>query len=113
MDHYSLDEKKLYSNKLMNKYPDRVPIIIEKTETVELDNYKYLLPKHINLSTFIAIIKTKMKITKTQAIFTFVKGPDNNYMMVPMNETIESIYQSYKSQDGFLYFKFGIENTFG
>jgi hypothetical protein len=112
MEHTSLNEKKIYFSKLQNKFPDRIPIIIEKTNDIILDNYKYLLPKNIPVSTFLSIIKTKLKNTKNQALFTFVKNGDN-YIMVPMTETIESLYCSYKAEDNFLYFKFGIENTFG
>ena len=112
MEHTSLNEKKLYHLKLQTKFPDRIPIIIEKTNDIVLDNYKYLLPKNITVSTFLSIIKKKIKNTKNQALFTFVKNNDN-YIMVPITDTIESLYHSYKSEDNFLYFKFGIENTFG
>ena len=109
----SLEEKKAYSLKLLKKYPNRIPVIIEKSETVELDNYKYILPKESTISTFLNIIRTKMKITNKQAIFTFVKSINQDYVMVPMSETVETIYNTHRAEDGFLYFKFGIENTFG
>ena len=110
----NLEERIEYSARLMYKHPDRVPIIIEKNEkiAIKIENYKYLLPKKINISEFMRIMRTKMNIAETQAIFTFVKSGDN-YILVPMNETIESIYNLYKSKDNFLYIKFGIENTFG
>ena len=68
--------------------------------------------KNMNLATFLSIIRTKLNITKKQAIFTFVKSYDG-YIMCPMNESIEQIYNSHRSNDNFLYLKFGIENTFG
>jgi len=37
----------------------------------------------------------------------------NDYILIPLSETIEFIYNTYKNEDGFLYIKFGIENTFG
>jgi len=129
MENLSLNEKKEFVLKLKNKYPDRVPVIIEKSEHITLKNYKYLLPKDIPISVFLSIIRTKMNITKNQAIFTFVNSAKQsynsakqsynsakqsyNYILVPMNETIETIYTIHKSEDNFLYVKFGIENTFG
>jgi len=118
MDNKTFEERLYYSNKLLSRYPDRIPIIIEKDKDVILENYKYLLPKNINIGEFMSIIRTKMNIANKQAIFTFVKNCNNdfekeNYILVPMSESIENIYNMYKNKDKFLYIKFGIENTFG
>ena len=101
-----------YSARLLVKYPDRVPVIIEKSDHVTLPNYKYLLPKSITTSTFMTIIKTKINIASTQALFTFIKS-NETYLLIPMNETMGEIYKMFKQPDGFLYMRFGIENTFG
>jgi GABA(A) receptor-associated protein len=97
---------------LRNKYIDRVPIIIESTNNIKLENYKYLLPKTLKFSDFYNIVKTKIKLDRKQAIFMFVKS-ECNYVLVPLSETVETIYGVHQSNDGFLYIKFGIENTFG
>jgi len=127
----TLEERIVYSKKLLSKYSDRIPIVIEKSEFVELQNYKYLLPRNLLVSEFMCIIKTKMNkaLDEKKAIFTFVKSnafgiashspkenackSDKNYNLVPMNQTIQEIYNIHKNEDGFLYIKFGIENTFG
>ena len=108
----TLQERLDYSAKLIYKYNDRIPVIIEKTENINLENYKYLIPKNLSVNEFMCIIRTKINITDKQAIFTFVKSV-NGYTLVPMNETINNIYDIHKSEDNFLYIKFGIENTFG
>jgi len=137
MDNKTFEENKYYSNRLTHKYPDRIPVIIEKNEHIVLENYKYLLPKNITISQFMSIIRTKMNIASKQALFTFVKSYSSSkesysslkesynsqkesynsqkesYILVPMSETIENIYNVHKNRDGFLYIKFGIENTFG
>jgi GABA(A) receptor-associated protein len=128
MEDKTFEQKKYYSNNLLYKYPDRIPLIIEKNENIILENYKYLLPKNINMSQFISIIRTKMNIASKQALFTFVKSSSTesynsskesynssteSYVLIPMNESIENIYNIHKNEDGFLYIKFGIENTFG
>ena len=97
---------------LINKYPDRIPVIIEKNEKIILTNYKYLVPKKLFMSGFINMIRTNMSITEKQAIFIFVKSC-KGYVLVPMNESMENIYNLYKCDDSFLYIKFGLENTFG
>jgi hypothetical protein len=101
-------------NFLLKKYPDRIPVIIEKCNFLNLTNNKYLLPKQMYVSYFLSIIRTKMNKTfdSKKAIFTFVKS-GNSYFLINLNENIENIYNQYKEPDGFLYIKFGIENTFG
>jgi GABA(A) receptor-associated protein len=113
MDNYTLSEKIEYSCKLSKKYPDRIPVIVEKSKEITLTNYKYLLPKQITVSTFLSIIRTKMNITENQALFTFVKTRNLDYVMVPMSETISSVFETHRSEDGFLYIRFSVENTFG
>jgi len=108
----SLQERIEHSARLLKKYPDRIPLIIEKSKHVTLDNYKYLLPNTITASTFMNIIKKKINIAYTQALFTFIKS-NNEYVLIPMNETMDIVYDLYKQDDGFLYIRFGIENTFG
>ena len=113
MDNYSFGERILQSNILLNKYPDRIPLVIENNSDFnEKINKKYLLPKDLLFGGFFNIIKTKIKLDRKQAIFMFVKN-GNNYVLIPVGETIGDIYNIYKNEDGFLYIKFGIENTFG
>jgi hypothetical protein len=109
-----LKEKIDYSNVLLKKYPDRIPVIIEKCDFLELSNYKYLLPKQMYVSYFLTIIKTKMNKTfdSRKAIFTFVKS-GTGYLLINLNENMENVYNQFKEPDGFLHIKFGIENTFG
>ena len=121
----TLEERIIYSRRLFNKYPDRIPVVIEKTEFISLDNYKYLLPNNLLVSEFMCIIKTKMNkaLDEKKAIFTFVKSShevetcksnaQGSYLLIPMNQTIQEIYNIHKNPDGFLYIKFGVENTFG
>ena len=113
MEYYSFEQRVLQSSILLNKHPDRIPVIIENNSNFgENFNKKYLLPKDLQFASFFNIIKTKIKLDRKQAIFMFVKNGDN-YVLIPVSETINSIYNSYKNDDGFLYIKFGIENTFG
>ena len=106
----SLKERQSYSSRLMNKHPDRIPVIIENN--LKLDNYKYLLPKSLLFSEFLAIISKKITLNKFEAIYSFVKN-ENEYILVPMRDTIGELYNRYKNIDNFFYIRFGIENTFG
>jgi GABA(A) receptor-associated protein len=111
----TLTERKNYSNYLLEKYPDRVPVIIKKSENDKIlqDNItgysRYLMPKNLKISEVLFIIRNKINLKKEEAVFIFVNGN----ILVPMNETIGSMYDLHKSEDGFLYIIYSSENTFG
>jgi GABA(A) receptor-associated protein len=101
-------------SKILNKYPDRIPVIINKRETdttntlPSLDNNKYLLPRTFKYYEFILLIRKKIKLESNKAIFVFV---DN--ILPPNNTTLEELYSNYKDPDGYLYVTYCLENTFG
>jgi GABA(A) receptor-associated protein len=97
-------------SKILEKYPDRIPVIIKKgnKETPDIDRCKYLVPKDITFSTFTCIIRKRIKLTKDQAIFIMV-----NNILVNQSEIMSSIYKKYKSQNGSLELTYSTESTFG
>ena len=103
------EERELYSRRLLYKFPDRVPVIIESNGSVKnLDKNKYMVPKTLLITEILFIIRKNIKIDSNKAIFIFV-----NNTLIPMNQTMGEIYFSNKEQDGFLYIKYSCENTFG
>ena len=114
----TFDERKAYSDKVKVKYPDRVPVIIQKNETFEnlpeLDNSKYLIPKNFMVNDVLALIRKKMQQVKNkEAIFLFIQTQDDGFILVPMNYRIDELYKNHASEDGFLYMKYSLENCFG
>ena len=107
-------EKIKNASYLLNKYKDRVPVVIEQSETFKLvlDSYKYLIPKKMTISQYMCIIRNKIKIKPIQALFMMIKNNDQ-YILAPMSSTLEEIYSLYHDNDGFLYVTFKLENTFG
>ena len=108
----TLEERIHYSTTLKNKYTDRIPVIIEKDircrDSIEISKNKYLFPRTMNISEIITIIRKNIKMDSSKAIFIFVDG-----CLVPMNNSIESIYNSHANEDGFLYVTYTYESTFG
>ena len=105
---YTHDERTI--NKILAKYPDRIPVIIKKgnKEAPDIDRHKYLVPKDITFSTFTCIIRQRIKLTQDQAIFIMV-----NNTLVNQSEIMSSIYKKYKSNNGSLYLVYSTESTFG
>jgi GABA(A) receptor-associated protein len=112
--HYekTFEERVLHSTQLMNKYPDRVPIIIKKRKDdknlEELSKNKYLIPKNLDIKDIIFIIRKNLKIEPHHGIFVFVAN-----VLVPMNTSMGAIYLQHKDPDGFLYITYSKEATFG
>jgi len=96
------------SHEILEKYPDRIPVIIDTTSTIDIYNNKYIVPKDLTLSQFIYTLRKRIEIEPHQAIFILI---DNKLMNV--NKKLIDIYEQYKDADGFLYVVFSLENTFG
>jgi len=104
-------EKMKESQKIMQKYPDKIPIIINKQNNCLLKNIiknKFLVPKDITMSQFVYIIRKRIKLREHEALFIMI----NNNLM-PSNMNMGEIYANYKSDDGYLYSTYTSENTFG
>jgi GABA(A) receptor-associated protein len=99
------------ANKLLEKYPDKIPIICEKHHGYErgsLEKTKYIVYGGITLGQFLMIIRKQINIKKEEAIFLFV-----NNKFLPSNQQLSEIYNIHKDSDNFLYMSYSNENTFG
>ena len=106
---HSFDKRKGESEKILAKYPNRIPIICEPFGDVsELDRNKYLVPDDLSIAQFLYVIRKRMLIEPEKSIYLFVK----THIMAG-NMSLSSVYDKYNDEDGFLYITYGGENTFG
>ena len=106
------EKRQQESQRVLEKYPDFIPIILEKTEhgnLPDLNKKKYLIPKDFTIKDFMITIRKKMQINEQQSIFLFV----DNRVLPSLTKRLDEIYNSYKDKDGFLYITYSPENTFG
>ena len=104
-------ENKKESQRILNKYHDRVPIIVNKEKISllpDLKKNKYLVPKDMVLSQFIFIIRKNLTLSSSEALFITI-----NNKLCPSNKKINDLYEEEKHEDGFLYIIYSSENTFG
>ncbi|XP_023877825.1 autophagy-related protein 8i [Quercus suber] len=110
-DQYSIDERVEDSKNIISKYPERVPIIIERysrTDLPEMEKKKFLVPRDMSVGQFIHILSSRLHLTPGKALFVFIKNT------LPQTASLMgSIYESYKDDDGFLYMCYSSEKTFG
>ena len=101
-------------NKILAKYPDRVPVYIEKSKgsssTVpDLERHKYLVPKTMTMGEFMYVVRRNINLNSKQAIFVFV----NKSILAPTSMNVGQLYEQYQASDGMLYLEYTGENTFG
>ncbi|CAM9701292.1 gamma-aminobutyric acid receptor-associated protein-like 2 [Lampetra fluviatilis] len=108
---HSFEHRRAESNKIRNKYPDRVPVVVEKvpgSQIGDIDKRKYLVPADITVAQFMWIIRKRVQLPSDKAIFLFIDKT------VPQSSaSIGQLYEDQKDEDGFLYVAYSGENTFG
>jgi GABA(A) receptor-associated protein len=111
---YRFEDRVCESSRILTTYPDRVPIICEKSKKNNnnllpvINKNKYLVPIDLTMGQFMYVIRQRMKLNSEEGIFLFV---GNN--IVSSSSIIGNIYQTYKDSDGFLYIQYSKENVFG
>lgn len=96
---------------LMKKYPDRVPVIVERKKNStapDIDKHKYMVPKSLTMAQFMCMLRTRIKLTSDKAIFVFI---DNT--LVPNSELMGTLHSRYAHTDKMLYVTYTSESTFG
>ena len=100
------------SAKIRAKFPDRIPIIVEKSRNCtvipDIDKNKYLVPSDLTVGQFIYVIRKRIKLDASESLFIFV-----NNVLPTTSQTLGQLYQDYKDADGFLYFAIQGQSTFG
>jgi GABA(A) receptor-associated protein len=107
----SYEERIEESNKIIKKYPDRIPIVVEKSKksnVQNIDKNKYLVPNDMTLSQFLYIIRKRIKLETSEALFFFINNTICNNTLL-----LSEVYNKFKDKDGFLYIEYSTENTFG
>lgn len=108
---YSFQKRCEEAKRIREKYPDRVPVIVEplkNTNIPGIDKKKFLVPSDLTVGQFVFVIRKRVKLAPEKAIFVFV-----NTIMPPTAALMSNIYEEHKDDDGFLYIHYSGENTFG
>ena len=116
------DESKriVESNKIREKYKDRIPVICERRKNdiiKEIDKSKFLVPMDLNFTQFIAIIRKKIILDRSNqksiVLSLLVMGKDKKQYSETGDKLMSEIYEKHKDTDGFLYIIYTGEISMG
>jgi GABA(A) receptor-associated protein len=115
---HTLEKRKAEAERIRQKYPDRIPVIVERhpkadtKDVPEIDKKKYLVPADIQLSQLLYIIRKRLhrQLKPEQALFVYLAKTQH---LAPAHQLISATYKEHKDEDGFLYLQYASENTFG
>lgn len=103
------------ARKIRSKYPNKVPVICERSpyssDLPEIEKSKFIVSGDMLCGEFKYMVHKHLarnKMSPEQTVYIFVNGfaPKTN---TPMSD----LYNNLGSEDGFLYVKYGAENTLG
>lgn len=107
----TFEQRKAESAKIRAKYPDRIPVVVEKAQNShvpDIDKRKFLVPSDISVAQFMWIIRKRIQLPSEKALFLFV-----GKILPQSSASMGQIYEEQKDEDGFLYIAYSGENTFG
>lgn len=105
-----LQERKLDIQRIFYKYPDKIPIFIEKNKYLpELVQQKYLVPRELTVGQFLYTIRKRIMLPSEKALFIFF----GNELVNTQSMMIEVYEKHHNKEDGMLYAICSPESTFG
>mgnify|MGYP001283531387 FL=1 len=109
----SLEERINEGKKLKERYPEKTSVICERSPSEKrlqnLDKNKYLVPNDLTFGQFKYVIRKRMKVDSSVAIFFLYY--DNT---MPLDSMLMSqVYEDRKDEDGLVYVLYSSENTYG
>ena len=111
---YTFEERKTHSSDIRVKYPDRLPIVMQRSMNDkilgEMDKVKYLVPGDLTIIEFMAILRKRLSVNQSTSIYLY---NHDNKIIISGTNSIEHLYNKYKNDDGFLYIEYCGENVFG
>ena len=106
-----LERRLAEARRIRAKFPGRVPVICEAAPGCtlpDIDKAKYLVPEELTVGQFMFVIRKRMVLPPTVAMFLFTNG-----RLAPTNGLMSQLYARHKSDDEFLYVVYDGEHTFG
>lgn len=108
---HSFETRHEEHTRMKQKYPDRIPVIIEPAIGCKLnviDKKKFLVPHDLTIGQLLHVIRKRILLSKNEGLYIFI-----DKKIPPSSALVMTIYEDCKDADGFLYITYTGENTFG
>lgn len=109
---FDFNTRQKESEKIKNKYPNKIPVIAEKGKNSSISGaqrHKFLVQEDMTLSQFMVVLRKRVKLKSEDALFIYLEGNT----LAPTSATMASLSKDHGDKDGFLYIIYCSENTFG
>jgi len=106
----TFEERQKESQIILNKYTDKIPIIVNECSQEFQDRVKrkMIVQKEVTISQYLFTLRSKFNIKPEESLLIFVNNS------IPISSTMMGyLYEKNKDKDGFLYITVLKENTFG
>ena len=103
-DKYTFAHRNMESARVQTKYPDRVPVILEKaarSRVMALGRQKFLVPRKISVGQFLLTAQTHLATGDDQPHFLL-----SGHSVLRQTERMQDVYDRDQDTDGFLYLAF-------
>lgn len=109
----SFDDRKKEVDRIKEKHPGKIPVIVEKSQDSKLVlseefKYKFLVQPDHTISNFMVELRKRLNLQPDQALFLFI-----NNSVPPTGSSMGEIYEKNKDTDGFLKIHFCEETIMG
>ena len=109
-----VNQRKQKCDKIRKQYPDKIPVIVEKDPRAktlnDIDKTKYLVPCVITVAQFTFMIRKRLQLNESEALFLIAKEKYTISGETNMND----VYQKYcDEEDGYLYITYSSKEIWG
>ena len=98
---------------IRHRFPNKVPLYVQRyvreREVPTLGRTKFLVPQELTMSQFLYIIRTKMKLRESQALYLLV----NDKVLASHSMTMAQAYEQFRANDGYLHITYAAQQVFG
>ncbi|XP_017329717.1 microtubule-associated proteins 1A/1B light chain 3C isoform X2 [Ictalurus punctatus] len=98
---------------IRSKFPNKLPIIVERCIRERrlplLDKTKFLVPHELTIGQFLCLLRSKIALETSQALYLLISGKNICSMTASMGE----VYSQHRDPDGFLYMTYASQDMFG
>ena len=97
--------------RIRERFPQRIPVIVyPRNNTIkQIDKQKYLVPEDITFGQFVYIVRKRLKLADTEALFLFTE----KNTIPPSSELFSVIDHKYRSSAGYVVVYYSFESVFG